>query len=168
MIRKFGWIASLLIVAMFAWSAFSAEQASGAAANEYVGDNEKKCALCHKEQVAEWKKWPMATSYDTAKKDKAFEEKCVRCHVTGYGEPGGFVSMEKTPKLANVQCEACHGPAKEHLAVPLKDVEKKRSTMKKPTEANCKACHNKDSPHYKEFKFADAVKALEAHKPKKK
>ena len=34
---------------------------------------------------------------------------CVQCHVTGYGEPNGFVSVEKAPDLVNVGCESCHG-----------------------------------------------------------
>ncbi|MCB1186233.1 cytochrome c family protein [bacterium] len=168
MFRKYGWVIAVFIVAMFAWGAFSAEQASGADANEYVGDNEKKCGMCHKDQVAAWKKWPMAKTWDTLQASKDKKDSCIPCHVTGFGKPGGFVSIEKTPKLVNVQCEACHGPAKDHLAAPLNDVEKKRNTMTKPTEANCKTCHNKDSPHYKEFKYADAVKALADHKPKPK
>ena len=99
MFRKYGWVIAVFIVAMFAWGAFSAEQASGADANEYVGDNEKKCGMCHKEQVAAWKKWPMAKTWDTLQASKDKKDSCIPCHVTGFGKPGGFVSIEKTPKL---------------------------------------------------------------------
>ncbi len=168
MFRKYVWVIAVMVMAMFVWSGLTANQASGADANEYVGDNEKKCAMCHKDQVAAWKKWPMAKAWDNLQASKDKKDSCIPCHVTGFGEPGGFVSFEKTPKLVNVQCEACHGPAGEHMAVPLSDKEKKAATMKKPTEANCKGCHNKDSPTFKEFKFADMVKELADHKPKPK
>lgn len=168
MFRKYVWVITVMVMALFAWGGFTTDQASGADANEYVGDNEKKCAMCHKEQVAAWKKWDMAKSWETVSKHKDFADKCIKCHVTGYGEPGGFVSIEKTPKLANVQCEACHGPAGEHMAVPLSDKVKKAETMKKPTEANCKTCHNKESPTFKEFKFEDLKKELSDHFKKDK
>jgi len=43
---------------------------------------------------------------------------CLPCHTVGYGLPTGFVSKSKTPQLAGVQCENCHGPAANHAANP--------------------------------------------------
>ncbi len=43
---------------------------------------------------------------------------CLPCHTVGYGLPTGFVSKSRTPLLANVQCENCHGPAANHAANP--------------------------------------------------
>jgi len=43
---------------------------------------------------------------------------CLPCHTVGYGLPTGFLSASATPKLANVQCENCHGPAANHAANP--------------------------------------------------
>ena len=43
---------------------------------------------------------------------------CLPCHTVGYGLPTGFTSLAKTPKLAGVQCENCHGPAANHAANP--------------------------------------------------
>lgn len=43
---------------------------------------------------------------------------CLPCHTVGYGLPTGFVSQSKTPQLAGVQCENCHGPAANHAANP--------------------------------------------------
>ncbi len=43
---------------------------------------------------------------------------CLPCHTVGYGLPTGFVSKSKTPLLAGVQCENCHGPAANHAANP--------------------------------------------------
>src|SRR5206468_12752359 len=44
-----------------------------------------------------------------AKGDKWKDPECVRCHVTGYHQPGGFDDPEKSPHMTNVQCEICHG-----------------------------------------------------------
>jgi hypothetical protein len=43
---------------------------------------------------------------------------CLACHTVGAGLPTGFVSLSKTPTLAGVQCENCHGPAANHAANP--------------------------------------------------
>jgi hypothetical protein len=43
---------------------------------------------------------------------------CVACHTVGFDLPTGFVSQTKTPHLAGVQCENCHGPAANHAANP--------------------------------------------------
>ncbi len=43
---------------------------------------------------------------------------CLPCHTVGYSLPTGFVSKAKTPLLAGVQCENCHGPAGFHAANP--------------------------------------------------
>ncbi len=43
---------------------------------------------------------------------------CLPCHTVGYGLPTGFVSKSRTPQLAGVQCENCHGPAANHAANP--------------------------------------------------
>ncbi len=43
---------------------------------------------------------------------------CLVCHAVGAGLPSGFVSNARTPQLAGVQCENCHGPAANHAANP--------------------------------------------------
>jgi len=167
MFRNRIWMVTALMMVLIAGATFSVDRATGAEANQYVGDNAAKCAMCHKAQVDAWKKWPMAKAWDTLQACEDKKDSCIPCHVTGFGKPGGFVSFEKTPKLVNVQCEACHGPAGEHMKVPLADKAKKKSTMTKPTEKNCVECHNSKSPDFKEFKFADMVKKLADHKNKK-
>ena len=56
-------------------------------------------------------------------KDYTTDKDCLRCHTTGYGKPGGFKSLEETPKLINVQCEGCHGPGGEFSAFMKKNHE---------------------------------------------
>lgn len=43
---------------------------------------------------------------------------CLACHTVGAGLPTGFISKTRTPHLAGVQCESCHGPAARHAANP--------------------------------------------------
>lgn len=41
-------------------------------------------------------------------------KECYACHTTGYGQPGGFTSVEEPPGLKNLGCEVCHGPGSLH------------------------------------------------------
>src|SRR6185436_8482388 len=68
---------------------------------------------------------------------------CFSCHAVGYGVPTGFVSAAKTPSLANVQCESCHGPAAWHAANPEDPVTKPRVDI---SSAVCGGCHNGTAP----------------------
>jgi hypothetical protein len=133
--------------------------------NQYVGNDVTVCAMCHKAQVTARQQWPMTRAWEALTADEQKKEECVKCHVTGYGEPGGWVSIDKTPMLAGIQCEACHGPAGNHMKAPLADVAKKKATVVlKPDEKSCLRCHVKaGNPNYKEFKFMDAVAKLGAH-----
>lgn len=145
----------------------TAAPAADAEVNPYVGDNAKTCAMCHKAQVEAWKEWPMAKSWEKLSAEEQTKEECIKCHVTGYGKPGGWVSFEKTPKLVGIQCEACHGPAGDHMKVPLADVEKKKSTVTVPDETLCVECHKEEgNPNFKPFVYKDAVVALDSHKKK--
>ena len=42
-------------------------------------------------------------------KDYRKDEKCIRCHTTGYKKEGGYVDVESTPELVGVGCEMCQG-----------------------------------------------------------
>ena len=69
-------------------------------------------------------------------------EKCGGCHATG-------VDLEKgTFKEAGVGCEACHGPASHHVALPKTAIFDKRLTIVNPSKLpagirtqSCGACH---------------------------
>lgn len=158
--------AIVLAVIALLWLA-SAVTAEDEKVNEYIGDSAKKCAMCHKDQVAAWKEWGMAKAWDSLSAEEKGKAECMVCHVTGYGKPGGFVSEKDTPNLVGIHCEACHGPAGDHMKAPLADKEARKATMTAPDEATCKGCHKKEgNPNFKEFKFADAVKELADHLPK--
>lgn len=88
--------------------------AIGSGKYRYVGNS--KCRLCHRKFFIGRKKDP----HDYAMKSlvKTGHEntpQCLPCHSTGYGIPTGFVSIDITPRLSNVQCEGCHGPGNMHI-----------------------------------------------------
>jgi len=106
----------------------------------YVGNS--KCRLCHRNFFLGRKNDP----HDHAMESLIAygEEKnshCLMCHSTGHGTPSGFVDMEKTPRLVNVQCEGCHGPGNVHIAL-AKD--KTRNDVKRFTGGGFLA--GEDSP----------------------
>ncbi|TKI68674.1 hypothetical protein FCU45_09670 [Sulfurimonas crateris] len=95
----------------------------------YVGNS--KCRLCHRNFFLGRKNDPHDHAMENlvaSGDDK--NSHCLMCHSTGHGTPTGFVDMEKTPRLANVQCEGCHGPGNVHIAL-AKD--KSRNEVKKFT-----------------------------------
>ncbi|HKQ98913.1 MAG TPA: multiheme c-type cytochrome, partial [Candidatus Polarisedimenticolia bacterium] len=89
--------------------------AAGLPLGRYVGDG--VCAACHEREYRDWLVTPHSIAWDSlAKGDKFRDPECVRCHVTGMGQPGGFVAPETTLNMVNIQCEVCHGMGGGHPA----------------------------------------------------
>jgi len=97
-------------------------------------------------------------------KDYTRDESCLKCHTTGYGEPGGYVipdpkdkkARRKAEKLEGVGCESCHGPGSKYVKI-FEDIQDKQrqytreelyaAGMTKIGKETCASkCHNKDSP----------------------
>lgn len=94
------------------------------------------CAPCHGKLVAQWKASKHAGAYATLEKEgHATDPDCVPCHVVGLDRQGGFASRSSTPRLANVGCESCHGPAKLHALAPRK------SRLQRVQPSTCVNCH---------------------------
>jgi hypothetical protein len=103
----------------------------------YLGSG--SCTACHADIVAEWSQTAHAHAWQTLRRAEKVQlgsvrNSCIPCHVTGYGEPGGFVDEETTPHLVDVGCESCHGPGAAHVAQP--ELEYGAVTL-----ANCTTCH---------------------------
>jgi hypothetical protein len=164
-------------------------------AADYVGA--KKCKMCHIKQYKAWEKTTMADSFENLKpgvkaeakkkagldadKDYTADAGCLKCHTTGYGLPGGFTTIEATPKLAGVQCEGCHGPGSDYAKIMKKNKEYKLDEVKaaglvKPEtdEAGCMTCHGGDSPFTEKvdpkhkFNFKERLVDTHKHIPLKK
>lgn len=83
------------------------------AGQTYIGA--KRCASCHFEPFMSWKKTGHAKAFEVLTPKYQKDEKCLKCHTTGWGEPTGYKDGEKT--LAAVTCETCHGPGSKHEEV---------------------------------------------------
>jgi hypothetical protein len=82
-------------------------------ADHYLG--EKNCRRCHEAEYQKIHELPHARAFDTLIKNQhETAPECVRCHVVGYGQAGGYVSRGGTPDLIDVQCESCHGMGTRH------------------------------------------------------
>jgi hypothetical protein len=94
-------------------TAQAAQTQAAIAGNHYLG--EPNCRRCHAQEYQELQDSPHARAFATLVKEQGDSKpECLRCHVTGYGQPGGFVSRAATPDLVNVQCESCHGMGTRH------------------------------------------------------
>ena len=123
----------------------------------YSGD--QACRICHPRQHADWTLTRHACAWESlVRLGKESDPECVRCHVVGHAQ-GGFFSMARTPQLANVQCETCHGQngcAAFTQNLPPRVVPRDGlppSPPKAPLKADaCLFCH--DPPHSPRFDFA--------------
>lgn len=107
----------------------------------------RHCASCHAPESHQWQLTRHADAFASLQRiGKEADPECVKCHVTGLGEKGGYDPKER-PALADVQCEACHGPAARH---PYK------GATREATRQACLACH--DDRHSIAFSFEERVK----------
>jgi len=109
----------------------------------YVGS--EACASCHPEEYENYLNFAKkAKSFEPVKKMRpklmaAEYRECLKCHTTGYGEPGGFRSEEETPELKNAGCEVCHGPGSRHVvSAEASDVRGRLS------RSVCESCHSQE------------------------
>lgn len=84
---------------------------------------------------------------------------CLPCHTVGYGLPTGFKALAKTPKLAGVQCENCHGPAGRHAANPDDSTVRPRAEL---ASTVCGGCHSGSmNPTFEEWASSDHAQVTE-------
>ena len=75
-----------------------------------------RCLICHRSNYLQWTRTPHHRAYLTlVEKKQNYNPDCLKCHVTGYGEPDGFIDVMQTGYLVAVQCEVCHGPGRDHV-----------------------------------------------------
>ncbi len=100
----------------------------------YIGS--RTCSECHREQSNHWNTSLHARSMQSLNQGTESDNPdCVKCHVTAYGEPEGYVDRTVTWYLTNVGCEVCHGPAREHIGIEFELKEARAmNSRKKATE----------------------------------
>ena len=115
------------------------------------------CRGCHSEEYAQWKGTPHAGAFKTLlDAHRHYQPRCVICHVVGLGTPLGYKLGSPSERLANVQCESCHGSGVEHLADPA------GSAMRASVpERVCVTCHTAE--HSEAFDYRERIR-LVAHR----
>jgi hypothetical protein len=104
-------------------------------ADHYLGA--ELCGRCHKAEYDQWKTTAHSQAWLTlTEQKKDADPACIGCHVVGYKQNGGFATGADAERLANVQCENCHGMGTKHDAFA-----KEPKPVAKET---CMGCHNAD------------------------
>jgi Cytochrome c554 and c-prime len=160
---------ALMVLVVAAVALLLGAASTQAQEHEYIGA--AKCKKCHLKQYKSWEATTMAKSFEALKPgvageaktaagldpnaDYTADPKCVGCHVTGFGKPGGFVDFATTPELANVGCESCHGAGGTYTQDGKMTLDNKEyvkadigadGLVAEVGEAQCVTCHNKDNP----------------------
>ncbi len=134
----------------------------------YLGIEDGRCALCHKDQSDEWKMTGHATMLQRGLDGLAsshYRESCIECHTVGYdtfavndgfddfdfvfpdtlyeGQYDNMVAAyPEAMKRANIQCESCHGPGSAHPG-PMGG----NQIVSSLSSASCAVCHDDDHYH---------------------
>ena len=111
--------------------------------------SEAVCKSCHTAEHEKWRSTLHSGAFSKLEKvSKSFDPSCIQCHTVGYEKEGGFIDIDATPQLLNVQCENCHGAGRAHA----------ESSGIKPTtnkgwqpQQMCAQCHIQS--HSPSFKF---------------
>lgn len=146
-----------LLLLLVAWVAggtlLTSQPAVPTDTSGYVWD--AACKDCHVEIYDSWAK----TRHKTALTHLSAADQangCAACHVTGSAMP---VTVEGKLVNAGVQCEACHGPGREHVDSANTGTKTPTKFTRTPNESLCVECHNAKSPRFKGFFYA-AMKPL--------
>ena len=126
------------------------------------------CRRCHLAQYRSWERTPHASALETLPEESRTDANCVKCHTTGFGEATGFTSIDDTPTLAGVGCEACHGAGSLYKEKEIMEDQAASvaAGLMIPNEETCLQCHNSESPtfpgsfNYEEMK-ANGVHEIE-------
>jgi hypothetical protein len=136
--------------------------------HEYQGV--KKCGMCHKKddqgaQLSVWEDSKHAKAFETLKSEESKKiaeemglsaepweaEECLKCHASGYQE--GAAVDKKFKVEDGVQCETCHGPGGDYVnlhrkADKLEEAYANGFVKFDDVEAECRECHNEESPTF--------------------
>ena len=147
---RFGYtLIPVLFLAVIGWGTSLRSEILG----DYLGYT--ACIGCHEDIVNKWKITRHGNAFENLKTQGAEKQKnpgCFICHVVAYNEDGGYIDMDLTPELKDVQCEACHGPGKKHTKTLSAD------DIKKATEDVCRKCHTEGQD--KDFNYEKKSKLV--------
>ena len=110
----------------------------------------KACRNCHEEEYRIWKDSRHADAWvSLVKREAEYDPDCQRCHVTEYGQRGGFESVALSSETSaedrfRVGCESCHGGSARHCVKTSI-----LTSVGKATKDRCQSCHDREnSPRF--------------------
>ena len=124
---------------------------------QHVFGGEWYCSSCHAAISNGWQATAHAHALQSlADKSQAENPACLQCHTVGFQVDGGYAPATTGSRLANVQCESCHGPGAEHMKLasdwvfgPSSPKPADWKIAKQVPEAVCVRCHNAENdPHW--------------------
>jgi hypothetical protein len=121
------------------------------------------CVSCHKSEHAQWSQTGHARAWNAlVAADRALDTECWSCHVTGAGQPGGPPSAAASGPWRDVQCEACHGPSRDHAASPATV-----DSIAVPPLETCTTCHDgeRDGGRFHPPTYVPKVVHMERSRP---
>ncbi|MFC1838384.1 multiheme c-type cytochrome [Thermodesulfobacteriota bacterium] len=149
--NRFSYILTVIIFLVFTgWGINIRSEILG----DYLGYT--ACMECHPEIVDKWKATPHANAFENLKTQGAEKQEnpgCFRCHVVAYNEDGGYIDMELTPELKDVQCESCHGPGRVHS-----ESADPEELILEADEDTCRKCHTEGQD--KDFNYEKKSKLV--------
>lgn len=93
---------------------------------------------CHQEVYKKWQSFGHAHAMETLiEENRQYDPECVTCHSVGMLYESGYRSMDRTPDLADVGCEMCHGPGVNHIEDTYSEY--------KNQFTGCEDCHNHET-----------------------
>jgi hypothetical protein len=113
------------------------------------------CCTCHAADCDTWNHSSHAHAWQSLTKSGAHVDAyCQQCHTTGFGLPGGFVSVARSEMHASVSCESCHGPSEAHVQDP-----ETRTAYAGLAADQCVRCHDREnSPTFEYEPFWQQVR----------
>jgi hypothetical protein len=108
------------------------------------------CAACHDSETEQWRTTGHAAAFASLlARNRQGVPGCFACHVTGYRQEGGYRTVADAP-MRHVQCEACHGPGRSHVAEPRRD-----NIVRTPPAVVCRECHNEKHSDMTDANYED-------------
>jgi hypothetical protein len=101
----------------------------------------EECKSCHEAEYKQWQTTSHSKAFATLRKvGKQDDPECILCHTMGFGRTGGFFTIETTPDLGRVTCQACHVVVSTHGRPGQKGSEK-LDPKTNVTSRTCMTCH---------------------------
>lgn len=112
------------------------------------------CKACHEDEYAHWRTTAHAHALGSVRRaGRQRDPECLLCHTMGLGREGGFVSMEKTPGLGRVTCQACHPVTSDHEEKGVKPEPRMRISSRL-----CSSCHGPvESPDFDYYRYKPKI-----------